>query len=119
MPIPLYLQDWWLDAVCGVDEWMAFVLEEEGTASGVMPYYMPVPGHISMPPFTQFLGSYSLIGKNEDGTTSFRTQRRVHDMLRSMLPPHKSFMVQTKRKPPINIEYILTSKEEYFFVKYL
>ncbi|MCE8192370.1 GNAT family N-acetyltransferase [Porphyromonas gingivalis] len=94
MPIPLYLQDWWLDAVCGFDEWMAFVLEEEGTVSGVMPCYMPVPGHISMPPFTQFLGSYSFIGINEDSTTSFRTHRRVHDMLRSMLPPHKSFMVQ-------------------------
>lgn len=91
--IPLYMQDWWLDIVCGQDRWQAFVHEAEGLPLGVMPCYQPVRGHISMPPFTQFLGSHILVDRDVE-PASFRERRQVHDALRAMLPAHRSFMVQ-------------------------
>lgn len=89
------MQDWWLDVVCGENHWDALLHTEDGQVLGIMPYYMPVPGHISMPPFTQFLGSFCLENKVGSGEErSFREKRLIHDALRALLPPYRSFLVQ-------------------------
>ena len=38
--IPIFSRDWWLDAVCGKDNWDAAVVEKGGWVVGSMPYYI-------------------------------------------------------------------------------
>lgn len=38
--IPIFSQPWWLDAVCGEDNWGVHVIEKSGQFLGAMPYYV-------------------------------------------------------------------------------
>ena len=38
--IPIFSQPWWLDAVCGKDNWGVHVIEKSGQFLGAMPYYV-------------------------------------------------------------------------------
>lgn len=38
--VPIFSQPWWLDAVCGADNWGVHVLEKSGQILGAMPYYV-------------------------------------------------------------------------------
>jgi hypothetical protein len=38
--IPIFSQPWWLDAVCGSENWGVHVLEKSGQFLGAMPYYI-------------------------------------------------------------------------------
>ena len=37
--IPVFSQPWWMDAVCGEDNWDVFVVEKGGIYVAAMPYY--------------------------------------------------------------------------------
>lgn len=59
-PLPLHFQPWWLDAVCGHDQWGACIdLDGDGRLCGLMPYYTTRKMGLKvlrMPPFTDYLG---------------------------------------------------------------
>lgn len=38
--IPLHAKDWWLDAVCGVDNWEVILVFDKGKISGALPYFL-------------------------------------------------------------------------------
>lgn len=38
--IPIFSQPWWMDAVCGEENWDVFVIETSGTYKAAMPYYV-------------------------------------------------------------------------------
>lgn len=38
--VPIFSQPWWLDAVCGSENWGVHVLEKSGNFLGAMPYYV-------------------------------------------------------------------------------
>ncbi len=38
--VPIFSQPWWLDAVCGADNWGVHVFEKSGQLLGAMPYYV-------------------------------------------------------------------------------
>ncbi|GHT19259.1 hypothetical protein AGMMS4957_03110 [Bacteroidia bacterium] len=86
--IPLYLQDWWLDCVCGSRLWDVLLCENDaGQILAAMPVYMPCKGVITMPPFTQSIGiwfNHSLENANKQSVTDYF----IHQ-----LPPIKSFLV--------------------------
>ncbi|MDR1102476.1 MAG: GNAT family N-acetyltransferase [Tannerella sp.] len=54
--IPLFSQDWWLDAVCGEANWDVLLIEENGRALAAWPLYQPRPRLVVMPPWTQTAG---------------------------------------------------------------
>jgi hypothetical protein len=53
--IPIFSRDWWLDAVCGT-KWNVLLYEEKGRVCAAMPFYLPLPKIVSMPPYTQTMG---------------------------------------------------------------
>lgn len=57
--LPLYLQGWWLDAVCNA-HWRVFALSDPNTKDikAVWPLYVPIGDVVSMPPFTQYMGPW-------------------------------------------------------------
>ena len=59
--IPVFSQNWWLDAVCGDANWDVILIEKNGAIAASMPFYMKKRGPFSlltMPPLTQTLGPY-------------------------------------------------------------
>lgn len=59
--LPIFMQDWWLDAVCGEDGWDVAVVEQNGSVVGVLPFFLTkklifkliVPPHL-----TRWLGPW-------------------------------------------------------------
>lgn len=58
--IPLFCRDWWLDAVCGDENWNVFLVEKGGEIVGALPYCLSKGMfgslEIVMPKLTQHLG---------------------------------------------------------------
>ena len=54
--IPIYSLDWWLDTVCGEDNWEVLLYENGGVIEASMPIYIPTKGVITMPSHTQTMG---------------------------------------------------------------
>ena len=38
--VPVFSKPWWMDAVCGPDNWDVLVIEESGCYKAAMPYYL-------------------------------------------------------------------------------
>jgi lipid II:glycine glycyltransferase (peptidoglycan interpeptide bridge formation enzyme) len=53
--LPIFVRDWWLDAVCRVD-WEALLYEKNGRIVAAMPLFMPFRGITIMPDYTQTMG---------------------------------------------------------------
>ncbi len=54
--VPIYSQPWWLDAICGADNWDAKILDFEGNVFGAMALYFEKRGkyqYITKAPLTQ------------------------------------------------------------------
>ena len=59
--IPIFSRDWWLDSVCGKDNWDIVLLEKSGRIIGSMPYYTTKRfgfTFLTHPPLTQTLGPW-------------------------------------------------------------
>ncbi|MDR1676138.1 MAG: GNAT family N-acetyltransferase [Tannerella sp.] len=54
--LPLFSQDWWLDAVCGEANWDVLLTETNGRVQAAWPLYLPCPHLVTMPPCTQTMG---------------------------------------------------------------
>jgi len=61
LTIPILSQPFWLDAVCGEENWDIILCEENGGIIASMPYYIKKRygiSYITQPPFTKFLGPW-------------------------------------------------------------
>lgn len=59
--IPIFSRDWWLDAVCGEENWDVAVVEKGGRVVGSMPFFMRRRFGATLlvqPPLTQTLGPW-------------------------------------------------------------
>lgn len=55
--IPIFSRDWWLDIVCGEENWDV-ILYESDKIEASMPLYIPKQGVITMPIYTQTMGPW-------------------------------------------------------------
>lgn len=54
--VPIYSKPWWMDAVCGADNWDVWLYENSGKIQAAMPYYKQIRGnyyYITKAPLTQ------------------------------------------------------------------
>ncbi len=61
LSIPIFSRDWWLDAVCGPDNWGVALLEQGNEIIGSLPYYVLKRyrfTNLVLPPLTQSLGPW-------------------------------------------------------------
>ncbi|MCB0534990.1 MAG: GNAT family N-acetyltransferase [Lewinellaceae bacterium] len=87
--VPLHLQPWWLDAVCGPDNWGAAITAvRQGIPMGVMPYFktrrmgLPI---IQQPPFTAYAGPW-FHSDVQYAAASWYKQQRILENLIDQLP---------------------------------
>lgn len=89
--IPLFSQDWWLDAACGRD-WDVLLKEKDGKIQAAMPLYTPCKNIVSMPHYTQTQGIWFKPVASDMKYASLLRQRQVIcQSFIERLKPYKSF----------------------------
>ncbi|MFM9946837.1 MAG: GNAT family N-acetyltransferase [Saprospiraceae bacterium] len=89
--LPIFAQDWYLDAVCAGGEWGAATVEEGGQTVAALPYFLKQKGpfrYIAMPPFVKHLGPYL---RQADAPYSLTETHRLYDALIEQLPAVDAF----------------------------
>ena len=86
--ICVYNQPWWMDAVCGADNWDVLLYEKNGNILGAMPYYVKEKyglRYITQPPFTQHNGVWIKYPENQVESKRISMEREVIDHLLDQL----------------------------------
>jgi hypothetical protein len=61
LDFPIFMQDWYLDATCGIGHWEVIWVEQSGQLVAVWPFYLKKKGpwqYVAMPGMTRLLGPY-------------------------------------------------------------
>lgn len=78
--IPIYSQAFWMDAVCGPDNWDVLLYEKKGNILGAMPYYIKSKlglRYITQPPFTQQNGVWIDYPENQQESKRISMEKEV------------------------------------------
>jgi hypothetical protein len=73
--ISLFMQDWWLDAVCGPHSWAVALVEKKGEIHAALPYRLSKrygQRILSQPPYTPYLGPWL---RNDGGKATAKYSR--------------------------------------------
>ncbi len=115
--LPIFLKDWWLDAVCVDGPWDAALVTETGTGKikAVLPYYQAKGrlGHhyLTMPRLTQFMGPWINYPGEQKTTRKLSYEKEVLKTLILQLPEFDSFFQ--------NFHYSLTNWLPFYWQGFL
>jgi len=87
--IPVFSQSWFLDAVCGEENWDVALVEKGNKVVASMPYYRKkklVFNLITMPQHGQTMGVYIAYPKGQKYETKLSYERKMMDALINQLP---------------------------------
>lgn len=90
--LPIFFQDWYLDAVCQEGSWEAAIVEKGQQPVGVLPYYLKKKGsfsYITMPLLTKMMGPFV--------TASFRKEPKFTQICKALIKqlPKVAYFEQT------------------------
>ena len=108
--IPIFSQYWWLDVVCGKDNWDVALVEKGGHIMASMPYFFKkraIFNIITMPRLTQTMGAYIKypIGQKYYKKLSFGKEM-INELL-SQLPKYDYFIQ--------NFDYSFTNWQPFYW----
>ncbi len=92
--IPIFSQPWWLDAVCGENNWDIVLVENEDQIEAAMPFYKKkyfASNIITMPPLTQTLGPWLSSPISEKYFNIISREKKLMTQLIKGLPPFDYF----------------------------
>ena len=88
-PLPIFSQNWWLDAVCGPNNWDVGIIEKGGEVVATLPYYLKRKGPfkiITMPPLTQTMGPWIKFPEDQKHATKLSYEKEIMNTLIEQLP---------------------------------
>jgi len=92
--IPVFSQPWWLDAVCGKDNWDVALVEKGGQIFATLPYFIKrraIFSIITMPNLTQTMGPYIKYPKNQKYYKKISWEHKMLEGLIKRLPNFSYF----------------------------
>ena len=94
--IPIYSRDWWLDCVCGENNWDVLLYCSDSSSEKIeaaFPFYVPYKKGIIMPTFTQTLGIwFNPEFEKENYTKNLHWKQNICEQLINRLPKHTYFV---------------------------
>ena len=85
--IPIFSQNWWLDAVCGAGNWDVVVIEKGGMIVATLPYQHKNKfglNFIDMPPLTQSMGPWLRVIAGKSATQYARQKELLTQLIRGL-----------------------------------
>ena len=90
--IPVFSRDWWLDVVCGTNNWDVILIKEKETIQAALPYYLLRRSIIFMPFYTQTMGIWFAPLSDDTKQISVQEHRQsICSQIITQLKPYKSF----------------------------
>lgn len=86
---PIFIQDWWLDAVCGEENWNVAVFEKDHKIIAALSYYLKKRGlyrGIQLPPFTPHLGPFLRYPERQTSSERLSFEKQALTQLIEQLP---------------------------------
>ena len=101
--IPIFSQPWWLNAVCGGENWDVILIEKGNEIVASFPYYMAVCGMlkmqcIEMPTLTQKLGPYIKYPQKQKLSSKLSYEKDILQQIVNELPIYDTFAVHFDHK---------------------
>lgn len=98
--INIFQQPWWLDAVCGEENWDVCIAEEQGMLCGVLPYCRKKKlffSYIIMPHLTLYFNPILHNPYTDDIIKKQSFEKKIIDKLINQLPQHDWINLQVNR----------------------
>lgn len=92
--IPIFSKDWWLDAVCGEDNWDVVLVKKGERVIASMPYCTVkrrMMRIIIMPRLTQTMGPWIKCPPNQKYSKKIAFEKKIFTELINKIPKHASF----------------------------
>jgi len=92
--IPIFSKDWWLDSVCGYDNWDVVIIEKGGNIFATMPYYIEKKYGLTIikhPKLTQTSGVYFKYPKNQKYSKKLSFEKEMINEIIAQLPKFDKF----------------------------
>jgi len=92
--LPIFSKPWWLDSVCGIDDWDVAIVEIQNKIIASMPYYYTKKSFffsINMPPLTQVMGPYIKYPQEQKSYKKLSFDKKVMNELMSQFPKFHAF----------------------------
>ena len=93
--IPIFSKDWWLDAVCGENNWDVALVEKDGQVVASLPYYMRKKYGlrvITMPKLTQTMGPWIKYPAGQSYSAKLSFEKEIFNNLISQIPKSDLFV---------------------------
>lgn len=93
--LPVFIRDWWLDAVCGEVNWDVALVQKDNTVIAALPYYKVKKGGFKgmmLPPLSPHLGPYILYPENQKHASRLSYEKEIFQNLIQLLPPFDFFV---------------------------
>ena len=89
--LPIFFQDWWMDAVCGIDNWRGFVVKSGEFVKAICPLMIQNRKleriHYTMPRFTPFNGVFYIYPPGQKYCTKLAYEKDVINELLNQIGP--------------------------------
>ncbi len=92
--LPVFLYDWWLDAVCGDDNWDVCIVRPDNEIIAFMPYYLKKVMFFkisTLPQLTQFVGPWINYPENLKESNRSEFEKKMMNELINQLPSSDYF----------------------------
>jgi len=92
--IPIFSKDWWLDAVCGKDNWDVILINKNNSIIAALPYYTKRKYGfklITSPKLTPTIGVWIKYPENQSYTKKLSYEKRIFTELVEKLPKFDYF----------------------------
>jgi hypothetical protein len=97
--LPIFSKDWWLDAVCGEQNWDVVIIEKGGRIVASWPYYRKTKYGftvITMPMLTQSMGIWIRYPDGQKYTTALAYEKELFTEMIEQLPQVDRFVQNFK-----------------------
>jgi RNAse (barnase) inhibitor barstar len=93
LSIPIYSRDWWLDCVCGENNWDVLLYFNKEEIEAAMPYYMPCKKVIAMPSYAQTMGIwFNPVWEDAKYAKNLYRKQQICTHFIEHLPAHSCFL---------------------------
>jgi hypothetical protein len=108
--LPIFSTDWWLDAVCGENNWNVAIVTRNNNILASLPYYYQkrfANYIIKMPPLTQTMGPYIKYPEGQNYERKLAFEKRIMNELIQQLP-HFDLFIQ-------HFHYSITNWQPFYW----